>query len=78
MTSEPPTITGGIAEIITCLYAVNTGIIPPTLNHKRSDEGVNIDFVPDTARKADIDFAMSNAFGFGGQNSSVIVSRYRG
>lgn len=68
---------GGITETITCLKAVETGIIPPTINLNEVDpECAGIDFVPNTAKKADIKFAMSNAFGFGGQNSSILVGKY--
>lgn len=68
---------GGITEVITCVKAIETGIIPPTINLNEIDpECAGIDFVPNTAKKADIKYAMSNAFGFGGQNSSVIVGKY--
>ena len=68
---------GGITETIACIKAVETGIVPPTINLNEIDpECAGIDFVPNTARKAEINFAMSNAFGFGGQNSSIIVGKY--
>ncbi len=68
---------GGVTETITCLKAIETGIIPPTINLSEVDpECAGIDFVANTAKKADIKYAMSNAFGFGGQNSSIIVGKY--
>lgn len=67
---------GGITEVIACIKAVETGIIPPTINLENPIPDCGLDFVPNEARKADINYAMSNAFGFGGQNSSVIVGRY--
>lgn len=68
---------GGITEVISCVKAIETGIIPPTINLNEVDpECAGIDFVANTSRKADISYAMSNAFGFGGQNSSVIVGKY--
>lgn len=68
---------GGITEVITCVKAIETGIIPPTINLNEVDpECAGIDFVANSAKKADITCAMSNAFGFGGQNSSIIVSKY--
>ncbi len=68
---------GGITEVISCVKAIETGIIPPTINLNEVDpECAGIDFVANTAKKADISYAMSNAFGFGGQNSSVIVGKY--
>ena len=68
---------GGITETIACIKAIETGTLPPTINlHEVDPECDGIDFVPNTAKEAKIDHAMSNAFGFGGQNSSVIVGRY--
>ncbi len=68
---------GGITEVISCVKTIETGIIPPTINLNEVDpECAGIDFVANTAKKADISYAMSNAFGFGGQNSSVIVGKY--
>ena len=70
---------GGITETIACVKAIETGVIPPTINLNEIDpECEGIDFVPNTAKKADIRYAMSNAFGFGGQNSSIIVGKYEG
>lgn len=68
---------GGVTETITCIKAIETGIIPPTINLTEVDpECAGIDFVANTAKKAEINYAMSNAFGFGGQNSSIIVGKY--
>ncbi len=68
---------GGITETITCVKAIETGVIPPTINLNEVDpECAGIDLVPNTAKNAEISYAMSNAFGFGGQNSSVIVGKY--
>ena len=69
---------GGVTETITCIKAIETGIVPPTINLNEIDpECEGIDFAPNTAKKADIKYAMSNAFGFGGQNSSIIVGKYK-
>jgi 3-oxoacyl-[acyl-carrier-protein] synthase II len=68
---------GGVTEVITCIKAIETGIVPPTINLENPIAGCKIDFVANEARKADIEYAMSNAFGFGGQNSSVIVGKYK-
>ena len=67
---------GGITEVITCIQAVRTGVIPPTLNLENIDEACfPLNYVPKASQTADIRYAMSNSFGFGGQNSSVIVGR---
>ena len=67
---------GGITETIACIKAIETGVIPPTINLNEVDpECAGIDFVPNTAKKAEINYAMSNAFGFGGQNSSILIGR---
>lgn len=69
---------GGITEVISCIKAIETGILPPTINLENPIPDCSIDFIANEPRKADIKYAMSNAFGFGGQNSSVIVGKYEG
>lgn len=66
---------GGITEIIACIMALSEGILPPTLNLDTPDPQCDLDYVPRTAREARVDAAMSNSLGFGGQNSSIIVTR---
>lgn len=66
---------GGITEIIACIMALREGILPPTLNLDTPDPQCDLDYVPRTAREAKVDAAMSNSLGFGGQNSSIIVTR---
>ncbi|MBD5558036.1 MAG: beta-ketoacyl-[acyl-carrier-protein] synthase family protein, partial [Desulfovibrio sp.] len=65
---------GGITEIIACIMALREGILPPTLNLDTPDPQCDLDYVPRTAREAHVDAAMSNSLGFGGQNSSIIVT----
>lgn len=67
---------GGITEIIACIQSIRTGILPPTINYKTPDPLCDLDIISNKARKHKIKAAMSNAFGFGGQNSSVIVKMY--
>jgi 3-oxoacyl-[acyl-carrier-protein] synthase II len=55
--------------------ALHTGIIPPTINLENPDEGCDLDYVPHTAREKSIEAAMSNSFGFGGTNASVVFRR---
>lgn len=66
---------GGLTEAIACVKAMQDGILPPTLNLEYSDPECDLDYVPLTARKADVKTAMSNSLGFGGQNSSIILMR---
>ncbi len=67
---------GGVTETIACVMAVRNGIIPPTINYETPDPECDLNCTPNVAVKRDITAAMSNAFGFGGQNSSVIVKRH--
>lgn len=66
---------GGLTEAIACVLAMRDGILPPTLNLEEYDPDCNLDYVPLAARKADIKTVMSNSLGFGGQNSSIILTR---
>ncbi|MGD9309584.1 MAG: beta-ketoacyl-ACP synthase II [Desulfosarcina sp.] len=66
---------GGIETAFTVL-AVKNGVIPPTINLDHPDEECDLDYVPKIARQADIAYAMSNSFGFGGTNASLVVKRY--
>ena len=65
---------GGITEAIACIQAIREGIVPPTLNLEDCDS--DLDLVRGESRKMTVDTAMTNAFGFGGQNSSLIFRRY--
>lgn len=67
---------GGVTETIACIKAIQEGIVPPTLNLTTPDEACDLNYVPDKAVKRDVHYAMTNAFGFGGQNSSLIVGKY--
>lgn len=67
---------GGIAELIACLKSIEHNIAPPTLNLHTRDPECDLNYIPNKAKSMRINAAMSNAFGFGGQNSSLIVTRY--
>ena len=67
---------GGIVEAIVCIKALNDQVMPQTLNLDTPDPECDLDYVPKTARKKSLVYTMSNAFGFGGQNSSLIFKKY--
>jgi len=66
---------GGIETVFTAL-TINHGIIPPTINFDNPDENCDLDYVPNQARKQDVNIAMTNSFGFGGTNATLILNRY--
>lgn len=66
----------GAIEAVICLKAMEQGIIPPTINYENPDEDCDLDYVPNVARKANLDVVMSNSFGFGGTNGVVIFKKY--
>ncbi len=66
----------GAVELITCVMAIRNGVLPPTINYEFPDPECNLDYIPNTAREKRVDHVLSNSFGFGGQNVSLIVSRY--
>ena len=66
----------GAIEAAICIYIIRSGIIPPTINLENPDPNCDLDYVPNTARRAKVTTALSNAFGFGGHNSVLIIRRY--
>ncbi|KAB7766251.1 beta-ketoacyl-ACP synthase II [Xanthomonas maliensis] len=65
---------GGV-EAIFSVMALHTGIIPPTINLEQPSEGCDLDYVPNVAREAKVDVVMSNGFGFGGTNGTLVFQR---
>jgi len=65
---------GGI-EAVVCLMAMRDGVLPPTINYTTKDENCDLDYVTDGVRKADVNVAMSNSFGFGGTNGVLIFKK---
>jgi 3-oxoacyl-[acyl-carrier-protein] synthase II len=66
---------GGIEAVFTAL-TIHEGIIPPTINMENPDPECDLDYVPNTARKADVRAALSNSFGFGGTNAVLVMKRF--
>jgi 3-oxoacyl-[acyl-carrier-protein] synthase II len=65
---------GGIELVITAL-ALSKNHLPPTINYDEPDPECDLDYVPNTARRADVQYAMSNSFGFGGHNTSLLIKK---
>jgi 3-oxoacyl-[acyl-carrier-protein] synthase II len=68
----------GVVELIFCLLAIRDNVVPPTINYEVPDPECDLDYVPNQAREVRCDHALSNSFGFGGQNITLIASRFTG
>jgi 3-oxoacyl-[acyl-carrier-protein] synthase II len=68
----------GVVETVVCLQAIQTGVIPPTINLENPGEECDLDFVPKVAREARVKVAVNNSFGFGGHNVSLVVRAFEG
>ena len=68
----------GAVEAMACILAIVNGTIPPTINHEHEDEGLDpkLDFTFNKALKREVNAALSNTFGFGGHNASVLFRKY--
>lgn len=66
---------GGVEAVI-CVKAMETGLVPPTINYKEKDEECDLNIVPNEPRKAKLNITMSNSLGFGGHNASIIFKSY--
>jgi 3-oxoacyl-[acyl-carrier-protein] synthase II len=65
----------GALEALFCVKALENGVIPPTINYETPDEICDLDYVPNKARQAGMEYVMSNSFGFGGHNATIIIKR---
>ncbi len=68
----------GAIELIASVCAIENSYIPPTINYETPDPDCDLDYVPNHGRPADIEVAISNAFGFGGHNTSIAIRKYVG
>ena len=66
---------GGI-EAIATVFAIDEGILPPTINYETPDEGLDLDYVPNKSRAQNVNIAMSNSFGFGGHNACIVLKKF--
>ncbi|MED4985343.1 beta-ketoacyl-[acyl-carrier-protein] synthase family protein, partial [Geobacillus stearothermophilus] len=66
----------GAVEAIFSVLAIRDGIIPPTINYETPDPECDLDYVPNEARKQDVRVVLSNSFGFGGHNATLIFKKY--
>jgi len=67
---------GGV-ELVLASLAIDRGVIPPTINYETPDPACDLDYTPNQARERKIEFAMSNSFGFGGHNASLVIGKLR-
>jgi 3-oxoacyl-[acyl-carrier-protein] synthase II len=65
----------GAVELITCVLAMRDSIIPPTMNYRTPDSNCPFDYVPNEARPAELTHVLSNSFGFGGQNDTIVIRK---
>ncbi len=66
----------GAVELITCVLAIRDGVIPPTINYRESDPNCDLDYVPNEPRRGPVRTALSNSFGFGGQNDTLVIREH--
>lgn len=68
----------GACELITCVLAIRDQILPPTINYQTPDPLCDLDYIPNKPRKATVKTCLSNSFGFGGQNDTLVVTAFEG
>lgn len=68
----------GAIEMAICAKSIETGVLPPTINYEYPDPDCDLDYVPNEAREKRVEAAVSNSFGFGGHNASLLVTRFNG
>ncbi len=66
----------GAIEALACVYTLRDDIIHPTINYETPDPACDLDYVPNVARKAEVNVALSNSFGLGGQNATIVLGKY--
>jgi 3-oxoacyl-[acyl-carrier-protein] synthase II len=66
----------GAVEAMFSILAIERGALPPTINYDEPDPKCDLDYIPNEAREADVRTAVSNSFGFGGHNATIVVRRF--
>jgi len=64
-------------EFVACCLAIRDGVVPPTINYEHPDPECDLDYVPNTARKINLNICASNSLGFGGHNATLIVRKFK-
>jgi 3-oxoacyl-[acyl-carrier-protein] synthase II len=67
---------GGVLEAIACIKAIETGIVPPTLHYNEPDPELDLNYVPNKPQEHNVNVAISNSFGFGGHNATLVLKKY--
>jgi 3-oxoacyl-[acyl-carrier-protein] synthase II len=68
----------GAVETVACVKAIETNIVPPTINYEHPDPECDLDCVPNTARELPVNVIVNNSFGFGGHNATVVATKFKG
>ena len=68
----------GAVEMALCAKALQTGVVPPTINYEQPDPQCDLDYVPNTARELPVNAVLNNSFGFGGHNATVAARKFEG
>ena len=68
----------GASEVIFCLLAIRDNVVPPTINYETPDPDCDLDYVPNAARDVPCTTALTNSFGFGGQNIALVLRQFTG
>jgi 3-oxoacyl-[acyl-carrier-protein] synthase II len=67
----------GAVELVACIKAIETGVVPPTINLTHPDPECDLDYVANAAREMQVHAALNNSFGFGGHNATTLVTRFK-
>ena len=66
----------GAVEMAICAKAIQTNVVPPTINYEHPDPQCDLDYVPNTAREMTVSAVLNNSFGFGGHNATMVAKKF--